>query len=47
MNAFWIVIPGYLMYQSVDATVRAFKAVNDASKLLQKSQQMGYYKKKA
>ncbi|KAF2621448.1 3-beta-hydroxysteroid-Delta(8),Delta(7)-isomerase [Macroventuria anomochaeta] len=47
MNFFWIAVPGYLMYQSVDASVRAFRAVNDASKLLQKAQQMGYYKKKA
>lgn len=47
MNFFWIIIPAYLMYQSIDATVRAFRAVNDAAKLLQKAQQMGYYKKKA
>tara|TARA_R110002003_G_scaffold1035_6_gene22096 strand:- start:1006 stop:1221 length:216 start_codon:yes stop_codon:yes gene_type:complete len=34
MNAFWIVIPGYLMYQSVSATVSAFSAVNDAARLM-------------
>jgi cholestenol delta-isomerase len=34
MNAFWIVIPGYLMYQSVSATVSAFSAVNDAARLI-------------
>lgn len=47
MNAFWIVIPGYLMIQSVSATCRAFQAVNDAAKLLNKAEKMGYYKKKA
>ncbi|KAK3072121.1 hypothetical protein LTR53_007384, partial [Teratosphaeriaceae sp. CCFEE 6253] len=30
MNAFWIVIPGYLIYQS---TVETAKAVNKAQKL--------------
>jgi cholestenol delta-isomerase len=37
MNAFWIVIPGLLMIQSVNATVSAFRAVNDATKLIAKS----------
>jgi cholestenol delta-isomerase len=37
MNAFWIVIPGFLMYQSVTATVSAFSAVNDAAKLMQRA----------
>lgn len=45
MNAFWIVIPGYLMYQSVTATWSAFAAVNDAHKLLQRAGQNGYAKK--
>jgi cholestenol delta-isomerase len=36
MNAFWIVIPGYLMYQSVMATWSAFAAVNDAARLVEK-----------
>jgi cholestenol delta-isomerase len=43
MNAFWIVIPGYLMYQSVMATWSAFAAVNDAAKLVEK---MGNGKKR-
>ncbi|KAH7406723.1 Emopamil binding protein-domain-containing protein [Phaeosphaeria sp. MPI-PUGE-AT-0046c] len=37
MNAFWIVIPGFLMYQSVNATWSAFSAVNDAHKLLERA----------
>jgi cholestenol delta-isomerase len=37
MNAFWIVIPGLLMIQSVNATVSAFRAVNDATKLMTKA----------
>ncbi|KAL6703947.1 hypothetical protein ACN47E_008885 [Coniothyrium glycines] len=45
MNAFWIVIPGYLMFQSVMATWSAFAAVNDAHKLLQRAGQNGYVKK--
>ncbi|CAO2652667.1 Nn.00g009500.m01.CDS01 [Neocucurbitaria sp. VM-36] len=45
MNAFWIVIPGYLMYQSVAATWSAFAAVNDAHKLLQRAGQNGFAKK--
>ncbi|KAF1844471.1 Emopamil-binding protein [Cucurbitaria berberidis CBS 394.84] len=45
MNAFWIVIPGYLMYQSVSATWSAFAAVNDAHKLLQRAGQNGFAKK--
>jgi cholestenol delta-isomerase len=40
MNFFWIVIPGFLMYQSVTATVSAFSAVNDAAKLMAKSGRM-------
>jgi cholestenol delta-isomerase len=36
MNAFWIVIPGYLMYQSVMATWSAFAAVDDAARLVEK-----------
>jgi cholestenol delta-isomerase len=35
------------MIQSVSATCRAFQAVNDASRLLNKAEKMGYYKKKA
>jgi len=35
MNAFWIVIPGFLMAQSVNATWSAFSAVNDAAKVMQ------------
>jgi len=34
MNAFWIVIPGFLMWQSVSATWSAFSAVNDAAKVM-------------
>jgi cholestenol delta-isomerase len=34
MNAFWIVIPGWLMWQSVAATWSAFDAANDAAKLM-------------
>ncbi|KAI8932577.1 hypothetical protein NX059_010082 [Plenodomus lindquistii] len=45
MNAFWIVIPGYLMYQSVMATWSAFAAVNDAAKLMERAQKAGYVKK--
>lgn len=37
MNAFWIVIPGILMWNSVGATWSAFSAVNDATKLLQRA----------
>ncbi|KAF1914809.1 Emopamil binding protein-domain-containing protein [Ampelomyces quisqualis] len=36
MNAFWIVIPGWLMIQSVNATWSAFSAVNDAHRLLER-----------
>lgn len=46
MNAFWIVIPGWLMYQSVAATASAFAAVNDAHKLLQRAGQNGSIKKR-
>ncbi len=46
MNAFWIVIPGYLMYQSVMATSSAFAAVNDAAKLLERAGQNGNVKKR-
>lgn len=45
MNAFWIVIPGYLMYQSVSATWSAFAAVNDAAKVLERAGKNGYLKK--
>ncbi|MCJ1232535.1 hypothetical protein MMC14_000488 [Varicellaria rhodocarpa] len=34
MNFIWIVIPGYLLYQSVDATANAFQAVNRMTKTL-------------
>ncbi|KAF2124632.1 Emopamil-binding protein [Dothidotthia symphoricarpi CBS 119687] len=47
MNAFWIVIPGYLMWQSVDATTQAFAAVNEAASLMKRAEKMGYTKKKA
>ncbi|OAL04719.1 Emopamil-binding protein [Phaeosphaeriaceae sp. SRC1lsM3a] len=40
MNAFWIVIPGLLMIQSVNATWSAFSAVNDAHKLLERAGRM-------
>jgi cholestenol delta-isomerase len=34
MNSFWIVIPFYLMWSSVDETRRAFVALNKMSKTL-------------
>ncbi|KAH8728131.1 Emopamil binding protein-domain-containing protein [Phaeosphaeriaceae sp. PMI808] len=40
MNAFWIIIPGWLMIQSVSATWSAFSAVNDAAKLMAKAGRM-------
>lgn len=40
MNAFWIVIPMFLMYKSVCATTSAFSAVNDASRLLERAARM-------
>lgn len=46
MNAFWIVIPAFLMYQSVAATWSAFAAVNDAAKLIERVGQNGFVKKK-
>ena len=45
MNAFWIVIPGYLMFQSVMATWSAFEAVNDAAKVMQRVGKSGQIKK--
>ncbi|MCJ1361924.1 hypothetical protein MMC16_001025 [Acarospora aff. strigata] len=35
MNFIWIVIPGYLLYQSIDATAKAFRALDKMSKSLQ------------
>lgn len=40
MNAFWIVIPGFLMVQSVNATWSAFSAVNDAAKVMARAGRM-------
>ena len=34
MNAFWIAIPGYLIYQGVCASSRAFSALNKVEKAL-------------
>ena len=36
MNAFWIVIPLYLVYSGVNKTWRAFDALNKAERLLKK-----------
>lgn len=38
MNAFWIVIPGILLFQSVGATWRAFDALNKMDRTLKKRQ---------
>jgi cholestenol delta-isomerase len=40
MNAFWIVIPGWLMIQSVNATWSAFDAVNDAAKVMERARRV-------
>lgn len=45
MNAFWIVIPAYFMYQSIMATRSAFAAVNDAARLMERAAKAGYVKK--
>lgn len=46
MNAFWIVIPAYLMYQAVMAQWSAFAAVNDAARLLERQARTGGLKKR-
>lgn len=45
MNAFWIVIPMYLMIQAVSAQWSAFAAVNEAAKLLERAARNGQLKK--
>ncbi|KAF1829631.1 3-beta-hydroxysteroid-Delta(8),Delta(7)-isomerase [Decorospora gaudefroyi] len=46
MNSFWILVPGYLMYQSVMATWSAFAAVNDAARLVESMGKNGSVKKR-
>jgi cholestenol delta-isomerase len=45
MNAFWIAIPGFLIYQGVNASWRAFAALNKMEKTLKGGHSNGAVKK--